>query len=215
MPSRRRPRTVPDVRDAVLAILGSEGWSAVTHTRVAARAGVHRATVKRRWPSRGDLVRDAFSASAADTVGAPDTGALRTDLDQLLARAAREAARNRVLLLGVLGALATDPAGESGPVGRIFWGAREEVVAQVLRRAAERGEPVDPARARGVFEVLAGALWVHVVVRGLRAERPWREVVVAAASCAARGEGTPAAGAVALLAASEGSAASAGATGQR
>ena len=47
---------------------------------VAARAGVGKTTIYRRWPSKGLLALDGFAASFGEQQPLPDTGALRTDL---------------------------------------------------------------------------------------------------------------------------------------
>ena len=47
---------------------------------VASRAGVGKATVYRRWPSRGALALDAFMAEFRSQLTPPDTGTLRGDL---------------------------------------------------------------------------------------------------------------------------------------
>ena len=48
------------VMRAVVTLLEEEGASAITHQRVAERAGVGRATVYRHWPRTQDLVHDAI-----------------------------------------------------------------------------------------------------------------------------------------------------------
>jgi AcrR family transcriptional regulator len=54
-------------RESMLAaareLLQDEGPAAVTHQRVAQRAGVGRATVYRHWSQSGDLLQDAMSAA--------------------------------------------------------------------------------------------------------------------------------------------------------
>jgi AcrR family transcriptional regulator len=47
---------------------------------VAARAGVGKATVYRRWPTRGALALDAFLVEFQAQLPVRDTGALRGDL---------------------------------------------------------------------------------------------------------------------------------------
>ena len=47
---------------------------------VAARAGVGKATIYRRWPSKGLLALDAFVTSFREQQPLPDTGTLRGDL---------------------------------------------------------------------------------------------------------------------------------------
>lgn len=82
MPTKIDPR-IERNRAAILqgaqALLEEEGWEALTQERVAARAGVGRATVYRHWPDRIALLIDALDAMAAETHQEP-TGNLRTDI---------------------------------------------------------------------------------------------------------------------------------------
>jgi AcrR family transcriptional regulator len=80
---RGRPRSQEADR-AILAaaveLLAERGLAAMTIEEVAARAGVGKATIYRRWPSKGLLALDAFVASFRAQQPLPDTGTLRGDL---------------------------------------------------------------------------------------------------------------------------------------
>jgi AcrR family transcriptional regulator len=65
------------------------GFPAVTFQEVAARAGVGRATLYRRWDDPAALVADAVRASAADRIRVADTGSLSGDLRHILELIAR------------------------------------------------------------------------------------------------------------------------------
>lgn len=72
-------RTRRDVLGATIDELVEGGWDAVTHARVAGRAGYSKATLYAHWPDRLTLVREAFAAFG----GMPHhetTGDLRADL---------------------------------------------------------------------------------------------------------------------------------------
>jgi AcrR family transcriptional regulator len=62
-----------------LAVLYEEGWDAVTQERVAAEAGVGRATVYRHWPDRVTLLIDIIEILAKEMHREP-SGDLRADL---------------------------------------------------------------------------------------------------------------------------------------
>ena len=78
-----RPRS-PEADRAILRatvdLLADEGYGGVTMEGVAARAGVGKATVYRRWPSKSALVVDAVSACRESGWQPPDTGSAREDL---------------------------------------------------------------------------------------------------------------------------------------
>src|SRR5271169_754546 len=80
---RGRPRSQQADRailSATLDLLASRGLAAMSIEEVAARAGVGKATIYRRWSSKGLLALDAFVASFQEQQPLPDTGTLRGDL---------------------------------------------------------------------------------------------------------------------------------------
>src|SRR3954454_15098610 len=81
-----RPRRA-EVDEAILAaavhMLAEHGYGGVTMEGVAGAAGVGKATVYRRWPSKADLILDAIRSLKPD-VGHPDTGSTRADLVEIL-----------------------------------------------------------------------------------------------------------------------------------
>lgn len=72
-------RTRNDVLAAAITVLVDEGWEALTHPRVAKVAGYSKATLYTHWPTRLDLVRDAFVHFGQMPHHVP-TGDLRADL---------------------------------------------------------------------------------------------------------------------------------------
>ena len=78
-----RPRSADADRAilrATVDLLADEGYAGVTMEGVAAKAGVGKATVYRRWPSKSALVVDAISACRDVGWQPPDTGSARDDL---------------------------------------------------------------------------------------------------------------------------------------
>ncbi|MFJ6615516.1 TetR/AcrR family transcriptional regulator [Streptomyces sp. NPDC091289] len=82
-PGGRTARVRAQVLDAVRAELGEHGYEGLTMEGVAARAGVHRTTVYRRWQDVGGLLADVLDAAGEDDWQPPDTGSLRGDLTAL------------------------------------------------------------------------------------------------------------------------------------
>jgi AcrR family transcriptional regulator len=83
----RSERVVREVLAAASAELARSGYSAFRIEEVAARAGVNKTTVYRRWPTKAELVAATLSAWSNEEPEPPATGALRSDLLQLLKRA--------------------------------------------------------------------------------------------------------------------------------
>ena len=86
VPRSRGPGRPRDARHdqailaATLRILQEKGYGGLTIEGVAARAGVGRPTIYRRWPSKPALVVAALVQSARLAVPVLDTGSLRRDL---------------------------------------------------------------------------------------------------------------------------------------
>jgi AcrR family transcriptional regulator len=80
---RGRPRSQEAdcaILTAAVELLAERGLAAMSIEEVAARAGVGKTTIYRRWPSKGLLALDAFVTSFREQQSLPDTGSLRGDL---------------------------------------------------------------------------------------------------------------------------------------
>ena len=80
---RGRPRSQEADRAimaATVELLAAKGLAGMSIEEVAARAGVGKATIYRRWSSKGLLALDAFVSSFREQQPLPDTGTLRGDL---------------------------------------------------------------------------------------------------------------------------------------
>ena len=99
MESKLRQRTVgrldrsrdPAILNAALAALTENGYDATNMDDIAARAGVGKAAIYRRWASKAALITDVLVYWRPDlrTDDAPDTGSLAGDIDALMERAVR------------------------------------------------------------------------------------------------------------------------------
>ncbi|WP_172892141.1 TetR/AcrR family transcriptional regulator [Jatrophihabitans sp. GAS493] len=67
------------ILDATTALLAEIGWSGLTVEGVAARAGVAKTTVYRRWPGKDELALEAINRLKGPIVQAPG-GSVRDDL---------------------------------------------------------------------------------------------------------------------------------------
>jgi AcrR family transcriptional regulator len=79
----RNPRIDADIVRAVLTVLRSAGYRAVTFENIARRAMCARTTLYRRWPSKRHLVAFAI-VHELGLEPAPDSGSLRADLEAAL-----------------------------------------------------------------------------------------------------------------------------------
>ena len=79
----RSARVVDAVLKAVAEQLGLVGYAALRIEDVAARSGVNKTTIYRRWPNKHELVHAVLTESSY-RMEVPDTGALRSDVHQML-----------------------------------------------------------------------------------------------------------------------------------
>ena len=75
----RKPETDAAILDAALAVFGEAGYEGMTVEAVAARAGVGKATIYRRWSSKDDLIIGAIQ-EVLTSIEVPVMGDLRTTL---------------------------------------------------------------------------------------------------------------------------------------
>lgn len=111
---KRDPSRDQDILDAALDVLVESGYDGMTVDMVAARAKAGKATLYRRWPSKGELVLDAVACMKANEVdldALPDTGTLRGDLVAMIRPPSiRDAERKLRVMSGIASMLSDNPA---------------------------------------------------------------------------------------------------------
>ena len=137
-PGGRTARIRRQVLDAVLAELGEHGYDGLTTDAVAARAGVHRTTVYRRWGDVGGLLADVLDAASDDDWQPPDTGSLQGDLKALNEEIqAALTAQPPVVPALIAASFRSEKAARAQ---RRFWEDRYARCGIVVTRAVRRGE---------------------------------------------------------------------------
>jgi AcrR family transcriptional regulator len=155
------------ILDAALAALIEHGYQGTNMNDVAARAGVGKATIYRRWSSKAALITDALIYWRPDLISddAPNTGSLTGDFDVLVEHAARndETIANDLVLRVALEA-GHDPELATALHDLILWKGRRTILA-ILDHAAARGElsadrdwslVADVLTAMGLMRVISG-----------------------------------------------------------
>jgi AcrR family transcriptional regulator len=163
-----RPQLTEAVVDAVFAELAETGYGRLSMQRVAARAGVGKSALYRRWPGKQEMVLDVVSRLGVRTDPPPDTGSLVGDL-RALAHDMRD-----WLTLPRLRPIAADLLAEvdrNPDLARAFRavlaGPRRERARAVLDAAAARGEvPDDGALLDLVVDVLGSAPYWRLTILG-------------------------------------------------
>lgn len=159
----RDPGTDLRIRRAAAELLLKNGFDKTTVDEVAARAGVGKATVYRRWASKEDLAVAAMESLYEAELPAPDTGSIVEDL--------RESYRTVLVFVN-------SPEGEGFLRVSIAESVRDERIAALYRasmerretqayrtfhRAIERGEVRPDADIDSAVEWLGGTITVRAV----------------------------------------------------
>jgi AcrR family transcriptional regulator len=160
----RSERVRHDVAEAVLALM-REGRVGFSVAEVAERAGVHRTTVYRWWPTPADLVREALTIHTARLV-VPDTGKWEDDIRALAFQLADFFSDPVEMAMNVTMAGGTQP--DVDMVVIEHWMPVFREFARVVERAALRGEVRPDTDATVVLQLLVSPLLMHTVL--LRSE---------------------------------------------
>jgi AcrR family transcriptional regulator len=155
------------IRVAVIEELASAGYARMSIEAVARRAGVGKTAVYRRWPSKLHIVIDVVSAIAVQGMPVPDTGSLLGDVRALIGMIAR-ALRNPLAAQIIPDLLAE--AARNPEIARTLEVAlrdtQRDIVAVVLRNAAQRGELPDGTDGELALDLITGPLyWRLAVIR--------------------------------------------------
>ncbi|SDL06855.1 DNA-binding transcriptional regulator, AcrR family [Streptomyces indicus] len=150
------------VLDAVVDLVAESGMGALTMDAVAARAGVSKPAVYRRWPTKQDLIIAAAESRIGPLV-VPDLGDFRAELRVVLTTrmaAYRQPGVGR-LLAGVIGAAAeadAEPAAYRAYTARVTSETRH-----VLDRGVARGDVRPDADLAAVTTLVASSLLFRLV----------------------------------------------------
>lgn len=164
---RRLVRGEPVVRKVLLATMEEvalTGYDGLTIERVAARAGVNRTTIYRRWPTKKELVTATVELASEQIQFDWDLGTLRADLTELLRRATEA-----LFTPGMLGMhrmmleAAREPALQD--ISRCVQEEKLSHALAMLQRAEARGEFRSDLDKVIFLDSLFGGLFMRVVAQ--------------------------------------------------
>ncbi|MGR6923569.1 TetR/AcrR family transcriptional regulator [[Actinomadura] parvosata] len=160
------PRKQQEIFDATLRLVAEKGYDGLTVEGVAERAGVNKTTIYRWWPSKAALLGAALVESDVLAFDAPDTGSLRGDLVALVESVRRLLTEppGSDIAVAALGAAVRHPELDA----RRFFTDRFARERRIFERAVSRGELKESADPMLIVDLLAGAVWMRAVFRGLR-----------------------------------------------
>jgi len=175
----RSERAEQAIIEATLELFAEKGAEGLCVEEVAARAGVGKATIYRRWSSKGALALDAFLAEFKQQQPLPDTGSLRGDLAAELRAWVRAVTRTPAgrILGGLIGEAQHDEDLAVSYRERVLEPLRQQHRV-MLDRAIARGEIPAGTDREVILDLLFGAAQHRLLLGHLPlTDRFVREVV--------------------------------------
>jgi AcrR family transcriptional regulator len=151
--------------DATIAEVGAKGWAGTTVEGIAARAGVGRGSIYRRWPSKNELFQYAAMAIIR-TPEATDTGSFADSLFAAVLSMAEMLSQPGVAaVLPALMAEAANDASVRGTLDTFVAQSRRQAI-DVIERARRRGDVPQSTDAETLVDMLAGGLVYRLLLLG-------------------------------------------------
>jgi AcrR family transcriptional regulator len=178
-PGGRSARIRAVVLEAAVHELGEFGWRSLSVERIAARSGVHKTTIYRRWGSADRVVLDALLERGTAGFSIPDTGDLNEDLVCL----GRSVATGITDPIGRALAAAVIGEPDSPTIRRLaeaFWSQRFEEARVIVDRAIERGDVAASVDGGQIVDTVAAQVWFRVMMRRGDVTDAWLEETVEA-----------------------------------
>ncbi|MFE5853350.1 TetR/AcrR family transcriptional regulator [Streptomyces sp. NPDC056500] len=163
--TRLTPEREAELYEAVLDLLAEVGYDALTMDAIAARTRSSKATLYRQWRSKPELVARALQESKPPGLDEIDTGSLRGDFYEILARTDdSKLERDSALLRGLVQAVNDNPDLHEALREQLVEPEKRELEA-VVRRAVGRGEisAANPA-VEFVAHMLVGAFFARLII---------------------------------------------------
>ncbi|OIK06332.1 TetR/AcrR family transcriptional regulator [Streptomyces monashensis] len=164
-----RQRVTEAITEAAFAELAEAGYARMSMESVARRAGVGKAALYRRWPSKQAMVTELIGSRVSEALPpTPATGALHTDLRELLATFRDQLAHP--LLARIAAALFAEASHDGALAEGLHTGVtapRREAARTILQDAIDRGElPPELDLDLGIDLLIAPLAFRVLVIQG-------------------------------------------------
>ena len=168
---RARPRVVgpreDEILDATLTLLGEVGYDRLTMDAVASAARAGKATLYRRWSSKGALVVDALERSArCHRAELPNTGSLRGDLFAGACGRGGLTDDQPVTLMASLFTAMQHDRDLREAFGQRIVEPQREAIRTLLAKGQERGEVSEHADLGLLLDILPAMAVLRVFLHG-------------------------------------------------
>ncbi|QIM50740.1 TetR/AcrR family transcriptional regulator [Hydrogenophaga crocea] len=164
---RGRPRN-PQTHEAILTaardLLRSAGYAHFSIERVASNAGVSKASIYRRWPTKGALLLDLYMAGIPGDVITPDAPNLREELHRYLMATIRRVNDDswREILRSLVAEAQYDTTTSDLIKHKVII-PRREAGLRLLLSAQRRREIAPDCDHELVLDMLFGPLWYRLL----------------------------------------------------
>jgi AcrR family transcriptional regulator len=180
----RAARVVSDVLIATAEELSRVGYSSLRVEDVAARSGVNKTTIYRRWPTKPELVGAALRA-VWESPDVPDTGALRSDLLASLKKTASFAMSP--IGRGLTRVIQVERAHpELEPIARSLREEFRNLREVLVRRGIERQELPLGTDVRFLTDLVAAPIFYRLFTEGEPVDTAFIEHVIDVVLCGVR-----------------------------
>lgn len=168
---------VSEVLTATLEVFGEQGYAGLSIEEVAARAGVNKTTIYRRWPTKAELVGAAIYSMRDEDPPPPDTGSLEQDLLIVLERLSTSLStpRKRAIINSLV---LSNSEPELRALLRRMREERPAIPQIIFERALSRGEIPKGSNPQIISSALLGPLHTMVMYKREQVERPFLKALL-------------------------------------
>lgn len=162
---KRDPRADEAILSAALSLLGEVGFTALSMEGIAARAGVSKSTLYRRYSSKSAVVAAAMGALAIDP-DIPDSGDTFEDLHTFMST--KWAAMTEAPGATLLGTFIVQAAAHPDlfdEFRRVMLSPRLAPLVVILERGIERGELAPDLDVAVALDLIVGPMLVSLLTR--------------------------------------------------
>jgi AcrR family transcriptional regulator len=164
----RSERAHQAILTAARQLLMEEGFAAMRLEKVAARAGVGKATIYRRWGSKEELAQELLTQLAAPHIAVADSGNTRDELLAAVTNPMRAVSETDFgpVIRALLSQIASNPS-LGDPFRATVVGARRAEITRLIERGIARGDLRADADAEVATELLVGPVYFRLMFGGV------------------------------------------------
>jgi AcrR family transcriptional regulator len=155
------------ILDATRDLLSEEGFTNLRLEHVAARAGVGKATIYRRWGSKEALAQELLAELAGPHIAVAETGDTRQEMLAAIRNPMRAVTQTPFgpVIRALLSQIAVNPT-IGDPFRATVVQARRDEIARVVARGIARGDLRPDADPEIATELLAGPVYFRLMFGG-------------------------------------------------